>query len=64
MNIAHRDIDPKNILIKNGIVKLVDFGLSNHQSSINQQAFSFVGKFFYMAPEVEKVSDENGYSAY
>ena len=62
--LAHRDIDPKNILIKNGIVKLVDFGLSNHHNSISQKAFSFVGKFFYMAPEVEKASDECGYSAY
>ena len=28
-NIAHRDIDPRNILIKNGLVKLIDFGLSD-----------------------------------
>ena len=62
--LAHRDIDPKNILIKNGILKLVDFGLSNHHNTISQKAFSYVGKFFYMAPEVEKVSDESGYSAY
>ena len=62
--LAHRDIDPKNILIKNGIIKLVDFGLSNHHNSTSQKAFSYVGKFFYMAPEVEKVSDESGYSAY
>lgn len=27
-NIFHRDIKPQNILVKNGVVKLVDFGLS------------------------------------
>ena len=31
--LAHRDIDPKNILMKNGVVKLVDFGLSNHHNT-------------------------------
>ena len=62
--LAHRDIDPKNILIKNGVVKLVDFGLSYHHNTKTQKAYSFVGKFFYMAPEVDKVTDETGYSAY
>ena len=32
-NIAHRDIDPRNIMIKDGVVKLVDFGFSNHYNS-------------------------------
>ena len=32
-NTAHRDIDPSNILIENGVVKLVDFGLSDHNNT-------------------------------
>ena len=26
---AHRDLKPENILLKNGQIKIVDFGLSN-----------------------------------
>ena len=33
--LAHRDIDPRNILIKDGVIKLVDFGLSNHHNTIS-----------------------------
>ena len=32
-NLSHRDIDPKNIMIKDGIVKIVDFGFSSHLNS-------------------------------
>ena len=31
--LAHRDIDPRNILIKNGVIKLIDFSLSKHHKS-------------------------------
>ena len=27
-NLGHRDIDPRNILVKNGKIKIVDFGFS------------------------------------
>ena len=27
--IAHRDIDPRNIMIKDGVIKLIDFGFSD-----------------------------------
>ena len=28
--VAHRDIDPRNIMLKGDVIKLVDFGLSDH----------------------------------
>ena len=31
--LAHRDIEPRNILIKNGVVKLTDFSFSKHHKS-------------------------------
>ena len=31
--LAHRDVDPRNIMIQNGVIKLVDFGLSNHHNT-------------------------------
>ena len=27
-NLGHRDVDPRNIMIKDGIIKIVDFGFS------------------------------------
>ena len=47
-NILHRDLKPANVLVQNGEVKVLDFGLSvNHT-----QAKGIVGTFTYMPPEV------------
>ena len=48
MNIYHHDIKPHNILIKNGIIKIADFGFANN--------FNFIcGSPLYMAPELFKL---------
>ncbi len=32
-NVIHRDIKPENVLIKNGVLKLADFGFGREQAS-------------------------------
>ena len=50
-NIIHRDISPDNIFIdeKNLKIKIGDFGIS----TISQYSYSPVGKYKYMAPEMQ-----------
>ncbi|OQS03082.1 kinase [Thraustotheca clavata] len=49
-NFAHGDLSLENIVLTNGICKLMDFGLAWHQKDGLRS--SAVGKFFYMAPEM------------
>ncbi|OWY93355.1 CAMK/CAMKL protein kinase [Phytophthora megakarya] len=49
IGVAHRDLSLENVLLKDGQVKICDFGLS---ASANQFSADLVGKFYYMAPEV------------
>ncbi|KAG3111699.1 hypothetical protein PI124_g9093 [Phytophthora idaei] len=49
IGVAHRDLSLENVLLKNGHVKICDFGLS---ANANQFSSDLVGKFYYMAPEV------------
>lgn len=49
--IIHRDIKPSNILLcRDGAVKLCDFGVSG-EFGTNQEAGTFIGTSYYMAPE-------------
>lgn len=53
-SIGHRDISLENILLKDGKIKLMDFGMSvrSHSSSgTSLRYFRAVGKDFYRAPE-------------
>lgn len=47
LNIIHRDLKPENILIKNGIVKIADFGAAKRDTSV----LTFAGTSLYLAPE-------------
>ena len=46
--IIHRDLKPNNILVSDKTVKVVDFGLSQHQEENMETA----GSLLYMAPEL------------
>ncbi|GAB9464544.1 hypothetical protein Gpo141_00001973 [Globisporangium polare] len=49
--LAHRDLSLENILLHNGVCKITDFGLSTTIRA-GQLCEDFVGKEFYMAPEI------------
>ncbi|OWY95322.1 Protein kinase [Phytophthora megakarya] len=48
--IAHRDVSLENVLLRNGVCKLSDFGLTTDANRICTN--EVVGKAYYMAPEV------------
>ncbi|TMW58142.1 hypothetical protein Poli38472_011730 [Pythium oligandrum] len=52
--IAHRDLSLENILLRNGVCKIADFGLS---IPAHQTSSEVAGKEYYMAPEV--VAEKN-----
>ena len=52
-NIIHRDVKSQNILLKNGKVKISDFGLSKLLDK-NKMAVTFAGSPLNMAPEILK----------
>ena len=47
----HRDLKPDNILIKNGVVKICDFGLAV-QCRDDSRLLRYCGTPFYMAPQI------------
>lgn len=47
--VIHRDLKPQNILLKNGIVKIADFGLAKKFLN-NDYCQTFVGTPSHMAP--------------
>lgn len=50
--IIHRDIKPQNImLLKNGMIKVADFGIAELQNDIEESNGETVGSVHYIAPE-------------
>jgi calcium-dependent protein kinase len=51
--IVHRDIKPENIMVtKDDELKLIDFGLSKRNKSMDNKMQTIAGTPYYMAPEV------------
>jgi len=60
--IGHRDISLENVLLKNGTVRLMDFGMAVRTHSSTGTALRYfreVGKDFYRAPECYVPSSEH-----
>ncbi|MEE6499806.1 hypothetical protein FKM82_003590 [Ascaphus truei] len=49
--VLHRDLKTKNIFLKNGAVKIGDFGVSRVLSVSSDMATTFTGTPHYMSPE-------------
>ena len=61
--IVHRDLKPENILInKNGILKIIDFGLSNYYTKDGDLLSTSCGSPSYTAPEVIIGNKYDGFS--
>jgi fused-like protein len=50
--IVHRDLKPQNILIRDGVVKLCDFGFARKMSAATICLHSLKGTPLYIAPEI------------
>jgi serine/threonine-protein kinase ULK/ATG1 len=48
--IIHRDLKPANILLKNGVVKIADFGFAMRNSDSKKLNSYNVGSPIYMPP--------------
>ncbi len=51
-NIVHRDLKPDNILIKNGVPKIIDFGFAKTISGPYETMNEHLGTPLYMAPQM------------
>lgn len=51
--IVHRDMKPANILLKNGLIKIADFGFAK-QSDNNCFLKTILGTPLYMSPQLLK----------
>lgn len=53
LELIHRDISPHNIMFsKDGVVKLMDFGVAKGKSIAKSESKPFAGKLNYIAPEM------------
>ena len=51
--ILHRDLKAQNVfMMKNGIVKLGDFGIAKVLNSTVEKAVTIVGTPYYLSPEI------------
>nr|CAH8869174.1 unnamed protein product [Trichobilharzia regenti] len=60
--ILHRDLKSSNIFLKNGNIKIGDFGISRLLTTTNELATTFIGTPYYMSPEVLKYEGYNNKS--
>ncbi|CAH2324354.1 serine threonine- kinase Nek11 isoform X1 [Pelobates cultripes] len=60
--VLHRDLKTKNIFLKNGTIKIGDFGVSRILSLPTDMATSFTGTPHYMSPETFSNSGYNSKS--
>jgi len=52
VDVVHRDVKPDNFLMKNGVVKLCDFGMSDVLDKRNPTLSGIFGTAPYMSPEM------------
>ena len=50
--VVHRDLKPQNILIKDGVIKICDFGFAREMSTMTVCLHSMKGTPLYIAPEI------------
>jgi len=51
--IVHRDLKPENVMLDaRGYLKLIDFGTSKQLSNLEEKAYTIVGSWSFMAPEI------------
>jgi len=60
MKIVHRDLKPENILLKNGQVKICDFGSSKFIDERTFMNTPYVVSRYYRAPELILASTKYG----
>ncbi|CAH8660268.1 unnamed protein product [Schistosoma haematobium] len=60
--ILHRDLKTSNIFLKNGNIKVGDFGISRSLATTEELATTFIGTPYYMSPEVLKYEGYNNKS--
>jgi serine/threonine-protein kinase len=64
LNVVHRDVCPKNIMISSeGVVKLTDFGIAKAQNlMLDKEGDVLMGKAPYMSPEQAQFDETDGRS--
>jgi serine/threonine protein kinase len=64
LNVIHRDVTPGNVMItRQGVVKLVDFGVAKATAQLERTKPGVVkGKFRYMSPEQVQLQELDGRS--